>query len=181
MRLWDRLTLAAGIFSLGLLASGAGAQEPVGEQFGPWTVAQGSSACVASSDRAPFPDGVMPPWEYVELLMSEPQKVAVRYTGRIAPEGPAGEHEGQAVMGNQGEPPEYFFPKIVIADHADAGRKVTAYIEGEAYDAMRVRDYFLLRAGEQMLPVGLTPDPEALFDALASCAERLPPRREAAG
>ena len=173
MRYPDRLTIAAGAVVLGLAASGAVAQQPFERQVGAWTLKQSSTACVASSEPVPFPDGAMPPWENVQISMAEPGRVEVRYVGDIAAGGDAGEAQGQALMSNQGEPPEYFRPMIVIADHADSGRTVSVSIEGEAYDVMRAKDYFLLRAGEQMLPVALTPDPQALFDALVSCSSQL--------
>ena len=164
--------LAATQLTLGVLSTGAIAQERFYERVGNWTVVGASTYCtVPGGEPEPFPDGKMPPWDSVALNMSELGKLEVRYSGNIAADAQSGPQEGQVLIGNEGEQPEYFRPRIVVADEPGGSRLVTAYLEGEMLDAFWKHDYFVLRAGSQMLPMTPGPEREALEETLRRCVE----------
>ena len=50
---------------------------------------------------------------------------------------------------------------------------MTAYLEGEALDAFWTHDYFVLRAGDQMLPMTPGLERQALGETIRRCVEGL--------
>ena len=158
---------------LGLWAGNAAAQERFYEKIGPWTVVGNESFCTAPGVPTPFPDGTMPPWESVSIYMADPLAMQIRYSGKIAAEAPTGTQVGQVLVRSLDGKTDYFRPKMVVAQEGGGSRMVTAFLEGEALDALAKTDYFLLRAGDQMLPLALTPHRDELLDSLRRCVERL--------
>jgi len=150
----------------------AAAQAPFYERIGPWTVVQASRACTASAYPTAFPDGKMPPWEVVALTMEGPLELGVRFSGQIAADASLGEQEGQALIGDEGQQPEYVRPPLFIADRGGE-RSVFVTLEGEALKLARRHDFLVVRAGSQMLPVSLTPHRDEVLEALERCSERL--------
>ena len=140
-----RLAIATTVAAATLPAIAAG-QAPFYERIGPWTVVQASSNCTASAYPTAFPDGKMPPWEVVALMMEGPLELEVRFSGQIAADASLGEQEGQALIGDEGQQPEYVRPPLFIADRAGE-RNVFVTLEGEALRLVRKHDFLVVRAG----------------------------------
>ena len=166
-------TAFLGAAALCALATGASAQERFYERIGDWTVVGNEQFCTAPGVPSPFPDGTMPPWQSVSLYMADPITMEVRYGGPIAANAPLGVQEGQLLLRSLNGKNDYFRPRMIVAEQPGGGRQVTAFLEGEALETLPEYDYFLLRAGDQMLPLALTPHRDELFDAMRRCVERL--------
>jgi len=164
--------LLAASLACGFGATGATAQDRFYERFGNWTVVWSETLCTALGTPTPFPDGTMPPWQSVNLTMSDPFTMEVRYSGDIAADAPRGEQEGQVLLRSLDGKTDYFRPRMVVAGPPGDNRMVTAYLEGEVLEALPEYDYFLLRAGSQMLPLGLVPHRDALLETMRRCVER---------
>ena len=174
MRNLARALRIAGVVALGLSAGGAMAQEPMYERIGNWTVVQGPEFCTApGGEPTAFPDGTMPPWSAVSLYMADPLTMEVRYSGDIAADAPLGLQEAQVLLMTAEGKTDYFRPKLIVAEQPGGGRQATAILDGEVLEALKGYDYFLLRAGSQMLPLALTPHRDDLLDAMQRCVERL--------
>tara|TARA_B100001179_G_scaffold188043_1_gene144229 strand:- start:1858 stop:2382 length:525 start_codon:yes stop_codon:yes gene_type:complete len=161
------------LFAFGTLGTGASAQANFYERVGDWTVIGNDSFCTAPGIASPFPDGTMPPWKSISLYMADPMTLEVRYGGPIAANAPSGAQEGQLLLRSLDGKTDYFRPRIIVADEPGGSRLVTAIIEGEPLETLGQYDYFLLRAGDQMLPLALTPHRDELLDAMRRCVERL--------
>ncbi|NCP18402.1 MAG: hypothetical protein GW855_04485 [Erythrobacter sp.] len=158
---------------LGLGASNGAAQDRFYERIGSWTVVGTESFCTAPGVPTPFPDGTMPPWESVTLYMSDPLTMQIRYSGRIAADAPIGVQEGQALVRSLNGKTDYFRPRMIVAEETGGSRLVTAFLKLGAFDGLAETDYFLLRAGDLMLPLALTPHRDELLVSMRRCVERL--------
>jgi|GEM_PF-3157000 len=168
------MILAATLATGALSATCAFAQERFYERVGNWTVVGASTFCtVPGGAPEPFPDGKMPPWDSITLKMATLGSLEIRYGGEIAANAKNGPQEGQALIGDEGEQPDYFRPRMIVADQPGGGRQVTAYLEGEALDAFWTHDYFVLRAGDQMLPMTPGLERQALGETIRRCVEGL--------